>query len=734
MNRRTVLQAGAALPVLALIPACATAGAPELRMNADGTPIAPSPRQDPVRIEQLGRVRIDEYKWMKDDNWQNVLKDPTVVRRDIREALEVENAYTKAMLQSTEALQEQMFQEMRGRVKEDDASVPSPDGAWEYYTRFETGAQHPIHARKPRGQVGPEQILLNEEAESQGKAYFSVGAAEHSPDHRYYAYAVDEQGSEVYTIKIRDLATGANLADEITPVAYGSFTWSPDSRFIFWAFRDDNGRPAKIFRRPLGQPASADVLVYDEPDEGFFLGVEVTGSDDFIVISCGNQEQNEYHLIPASNPTAAPVVFAPRAPELRYDITHWNGEWYIRTNLGGAVDFKVMRCAMGATGTENWREFVPAQPGRFVVGVGAVKDYLVRMERVNALPQIIVRDKAGTEHTVQMAEEAYDLDLSGGYEWDTTTMRYVYQSPSTPRQTYDYDLATRTRTLRKTQEIPSGHDPSQYVVRRFFTTARDGARVPVTTLALRSTPQDGTAPLLVYGYGSYGISMDATFSIRNFSLVDRGWVWAIAHVRGGSEMGFSWFLDGRTSKKKNTFNDFIDVTEDLLTQGFGARGKVVAYGGSAGGMLMGAISNARPDLYAGIIAAVPFVDVLNTMSDTSLPLTPPEWPEWGNPLEDEAAYDYIASYCPYTNVAAKAYPAVLATGGLSDPRVTWWEPQKWTARLRQHTTSSNPILLKINMEAGHGGASGRFDFLKEIALDYAFAVKAVGGAEAGGGF
>jgi oligopeptidase B len=689
---------------------------------------------EPVTIEQLGRTRVDEYKWMKDDNWQQVLTDPTVVRADIREALVLENAYTEAMLADTQALQDLMFQEMRGRIKEDDSSVPTADGPWEYYTRFETGAQHPIHARRPRGQEGPEQILLNEEVEAQGKAYYRVGAAEHSPDHRYYAYAVDEQGSEVYTIKIRDLTTGQDLPDVIEPVAYGSFAWSPDNRYVFWAFRDDNGRPAKIYRRPTGAPASQDVLVYEEPDDGFFLGVGVTGSKEFIVLTCGNNEQSEYWTIPAATPEATPTVFHRREEALLYDITHWNGEWYVRTNADGAVDFKIMKCPLGATARANWVDFVPAAQGRFVEAVGAVKNYLVRLEKVNALPTVVVRDLSGAEHTIALDEEAYALSFGSGYEWDTTTIRYIYQSPSTPRQWYDYDLATRQRVLRKTQEIPSGHDPSRYVVRRFFTTARDGARVPVTTLASRDTPQNGTAPLLVYGYGSYGLSTDATFSQTRLSLVDRGWVWAIAHVRGGSEMGFSWFLDGRKFKKKNTFNDFIDVTEDLLGQGFGARGKVVAYGGSAGGMLMGAITNMRPDLYAGIIAAVPFVDVLNTMSDTSLPLTPPEWPEWGNPLEDAEAYDYIASYCPYTNVAAVDYPAVLATGGLSDPRVTWWEPQKWAARLRRHTTSDNPVLLRINMDAGHGGASGRFDYLKEIALDFAFAMKAAGAEEAGGGF
>jgi oligopeptidase B len=394
----------------------------------------------------------------------------------------------------------------------------------------------------------------------------------------------------------------------------------------------------------------------------------------------------------------------------------------IRTNADGAVDFKLCVSTADVPDRSSWRDWAPHVPGRYITGFAAYAGHLVRAERINACDQLVVVARAGGEHAIAFDEEAYALNLEGGYEYDTTSVRFVYQSPTTPRQWFDYDLESRARTLRKTQEIPSGHDPARYVARRLYAAAPDGEQVPITVLMLRDTPVDGSAPLMVYGYGSYGHAMDPSFSIRNLSLVDRGWIWATAHVRGGSDKGWGWFMDGRKAKKPNTFTDFIACAEHLIAQGYGTKGRVAAYGGSAGGMLMGAVANLRPDLWGAIIAAVPFVDVLNTMSDTSLPLTPPEWPEWGNPLEDAAAYDKIASYSPYDQVAAKPYPPILATGGLSDPRVTYWEPQKWVARLRERTTGDAPILLKINMEAGHGGASGRFDFLKEIALDYAFAI------------
>ena len=692
-------------------------------------PKPPVAQKTPHRIEQLGRVRTDDYAWMKDENWQQVLRDPKTLRADVREHLDAENAYTKAVLAETEALQAQLFAEMKGRIKEDDSSVPAPDGPFDYYVRYDLGAEHPVHGRRPRGAETGEEVLLDEQALSQGKAYFSVGGAHHSPDHKLYAWAVDEQGSEYYQVRVKDLATGQEVGPPIES-AYGDFCFSPDSQWLFWIWRDENARPAKVFRRaarPGPDGGGDDVLVYDEADDGMFLGVGVTADDSHILIHVGNQETTELWLIPAADPTAHPVVAEPRQVGVKYAIEHWTDRWVIRTNADGAVDFKLCVSEAAVPARSTWRDWIAHRPGHYVAGFAAFANHLVRAERVNALDTLVVTARDGAEHIVAFDEEAYALNLEGGYEYDTTTTRFVYQSPTTPRQTFDYDMATRERTLRKTQEVPSGHDPSRYVARRLFAKAPDGQEVPVTLLMLKDTPQDGSAPVLLYGYGSYGHAMEPSFSIRNLSLVDRGWIWATAHIRGGSDKGWGWFLDGRKEKKPNTFTDFIACAEHLVAEGYASKGRIAAYGGSAGGMLMGAVANLRPDLWGAIIAAVPFVDVLNTMSDTSLPLTPPEWPEWGNPIEDPAAYDLIASYSPYDQVAAKAYPPILATGGLSDPRVTYWEPQKWVARLREHTTGDAPILLKINMEAGHGGASGRFDFLKEIALDYAFAVWAIEG-------
>ncbi len=686
-------------------------------------PKAPVAAKIPLRIEQLGRTRTDDYAWMKDDNWQQVLRDPKALKADVRSHLDAENAFTKAVLAGTETLQAALFAEMKGRIKEDDSSVPSPDGPWDYYSRYELGAEHPLHARRPRDRQDGEQVLLDEEALSKGKAFFQVGAASHSPDHGLYAWAADEQGSEYYTIRVKDVASGAEVGTPIES-AYGDFCFSPDGAWIFWIWRDENARPAKVFRRR--STGGEDTLVYEELDDGMFLGVGVASDDSHVLIHVGNQETTEIWLIPGDSPDRAPVVAESRRIGVKYSLDHWTDRWVIRTNDDGAVDFKLCVSVAAVPAKASWVDWIAHRPGHYVTGFAAYADHLVRAERVNALDTLVVTARDGTEHTVAFDEEAYALNLEGGYEYETTTARFVYQSPTTPRQTYDYDLATRARTLRKTQEVPSGHDPARYVARRVTARAADGAEVPITLLMLKTVAEAGApAPVLLYGYGSYGHAMEPSFSIRNLSLVDRGWIWAVAHVRGGSDKGWGWFLDGRKENKPNTFNDFIACAEHLVEGGYTTRGQIAAYGGSAGGMLMGAIANLRPDLWGAIVAAVPFVDVLNTMSDTTLPLTPPEWPEWGNPIEDPAAYDLIESYSPYDQVSSQAYPPILATGGLSDPRVTYWEPAKWVAKLRAHTTGAAPMLLKINMEAGHGGASGRFDFLKEIALDYAFAIWAL---------
>jgi oligopeptidase B len=687
----------------------------------------PSPPKDPKRIVQLGRERVDEYAWMKDDNWRAVLRDPSVVKPEVRAHLVAENAYLAAMLAPADGLRARLFEEMKGRIKEDDSSAPAPDGPFEYFSCYELGAQHPRHVRRPRGGGHAATVLLDEEAEAAGKAYYAVDGAGHSPDHALYAWAADEQGSEYHRILVRDLATGEVLAGG-PENATGDFAFSPDSAWMFWIWRDENARPAKVFRRPAR--GGEDVLVHEEADEGMFLGVGVTADDSHILITAQNQETSETWVIAAADPTAPPSIAQARRVGVRYDLEHWSDRWVIRTNADGAVDFKLMISRAEAPAAGTWEAFVDHRPGRLIAGVAAYRDHLARLERENACNRIVIMARDGTEHTIEFAESAHALSLSPGFEYATTVTRFVYQSPTTPRQWYDYDMATRARVLRKTQEVPSGHDPARYETRRLHATAPDGQSVPVTVLKLKGAPLDGSAPVMLYGYGSYGHPLEPAFSTQVLSLVDRGWIWALAHVRGGSDRGWGWFLDGRGFHKKNTFTDFIACAENLVAEGYGRAGRIAAYGGSAGGMLVGAVANMRPELWGAVVAAVPFVDVLNTMSDDTLPLTPPEWPEWGNPLTDASAYDYIASYSPYDNVTRLAYPAIFAHGGLSDPRVTWWEPQKWVARLRAHTTSGRPVLLKVNLEAGHGGASGRFDHLEEVALDYAFAIWAIQGEEA----
>ena len=691
-------------------------------MNSTFQP--PEARREPHVVEQLGRTRTDPYAWMRDPNWQAVLRDPAALRPDIRAHLERENAYTADALAGTDALQETILAEMIGRIRADDSSVPVPDGPWAYYTRFAEGAQHPLHARRPSGDEDDarEQVLLDVDALARPHAYFRVAGSEHSPDHRLYAWAEDRQGSEAYTIHVLDLATRAAVGAPIESAA-GSFAFSPDGGFLFWTFRDDNGRPTRVLRRPVGGGPADDVPVHEERDPGFFVGVEVTRSRGWIVVECGNQETSEAWVIPAGNPTAPARCIAPRETGVRYSLDDWGDRFVVLTNADGAIDYRIATVPHDApAGRGAWQEWLAHSPGRYVTALLAFEGFLVHVERVDASDRIVVSARDGASHVIAAEDEASCLAPRGGSEFATATLRYVYDSPRDPAQVFDYDMASRTRTLRKTQEIPSGHDPQDYVVRRLHARASDGASVPVTVLARRDAIAAGPCPLLFYGYGAYGMAMMPHFSANRFSLVDRGWAWAIAHVRGGSEKGRGWFLDGRGAAKTNTFTDFLACADMLVEAGIARPGGIVAHGGSAGGLLMGAVLNLRPELWAGVAAAVPFVDVLNTMSDASLPLTPPEWPEWGNPLLDEDAYDRIAAYSPYDQVGPRPYPPVLALGGLSDPRVTYWEPAKWVARLRAETTGTAPILLRITMEGGHGGRSGRFEYLREPALVQAFAL------------
>ena len=687
-------------------------------------PQPPAAERRPVRIEQLGRVRTDDYAWMKDERWQLVLRDPSVLRSDIATHLRAENAYTEALLAPTATLQATLLAEMKGRLKPDEMSPPLPDGPWDYYVRYADGAEQPTYARRTSGS-GDEQVLLDVDALAKPHDYFVVADAQHSPDHRLFGYAEDAQGSEVYCIRVLDLETGTLLEDPVQS-STGDFAFSPCSTYLFWTFRDDNGRPTRIFRRPAR--GGEDVLVYEERDPGFFIGVGTTASRAWITIECGDQETTETWLIPAGDPTAAPKLVAARDKGVRYSLSHWRERFIIRTNLDGAVDFKLMQVAASLPAREHWRDFVPHRPGHYIVRTTAFRDHFVYVERHEANNSIVIMHHDGATHAIAIDEPAFLLSVDGSYEYDTALLRTGYQSPTTPRQWFEYDMDTRERRLLKTQEVPSGHDPARYRALRLQARAPDGTPVPITVLMRHDTPVDGTAPLLLYGYGSYGHAIEPGFSIATLSLVDRGWVHAVAHIRGGSEKGWGWFLDGRGPHKPNSFTDFIACAEHLVEQKFADPARIVAQGGSAGGLLMGAACNLRPDLFAGIIAQVPFVDMLNTMSDVSLPLTPPEWPEWGNPITDAEAYDLIAGYSPYDNIRPVPYPAILAMGGLSDPRVTYWEPAKWVAKLRAITTGDRPILLRTNMEAGHGGASGRYERLKETALAQAFAIWCTGAA------
>ncbi|GBQ90859.1 oligopeptidase B [Acetobacter nitrogenifigens DSM 23921 = NBRC 105050] len=693
-------------------------------------PVAPpAARKDPRTIEQLGRTRTDDYAWMKDDNWQAVLRDPTLLRADIAEHLRAENAYSDSVLASTQALQAEIVAEMKGRLREDESYPALPHGVWRYGVRYEAGAQQPRHVRHYEDRVDQEEVLLDADARAKDHSYYVARSATHSPDHALFAWAEDTQGSEIYTVRVKDLASGALLPVEIGDCS-GNFVFSPDSQYIFWTWRDENGRPVKVFRRAVA--GGADELVYEEKDPGFFAGVASTRSGRWIVISSNDHDTAESWVVPGDDPTAAARCVAAREKGVTYDLAHWGDRFVVRTNLGDATDFRLMTVLDTQIGERAaWRELVPHRPGRYITDCTAFADHVVWVERVDANTAIQILPREGEAHHLATDEDAYTLSLDGSYEFATNELRYSYQSPTTPRQWLSYDLATRERWLLKAQDIPSGHDPVDYVCQRLFAKAPDGESVPITLLRRRDAPEGVPAPTLLYGYGSYGISIDPTFSTRNLSLVDRGWVYAIAHVRGGAEKGWNWFLGGRGETKTNTFTDFIACAEHLIAQGVTEAGRIVADGRSAGGMLMGAIANMRPELFAGIVAVVPFVDVLNTMSDDTLPLTPPEWPEWGNPLTDAAAYDRIAGYSPYDRIEAKPYPTVFAIGGLTDPRVTYWEPAKWIAKLREHSTSGRPQLLRINMEAGHGGASGRFKSLDEAALIHAFAIWAEGAARRG---
>jgi oligopeptidase B len=694
----------------------------------------PAAARHPTASTVHGVELRDDYAWMRAANWQEALRDPAVLPVGIKAHLVAEKVYAEAVLAPVKTLIEAMVREMRGRIKEDDSSVPAPDGGWDYYDRYREGGQHPIVCRRPRGQETGEEVMLDGDALAEGKAFFDLGTAAHSPDHRRLAWSFDDKGSEYFTLRVRDLATGADLADSIGETG-GEAVWTSDSGALYYIRLDENHRPLRIFRHRIGSDTAGDPLVFEEKDTSVFVGMGETTAGGLAIISCSQSDSTETWVLDLDDPAATPRLVLPRSGEVKsYPDYHpdYRGAktLFIRTN-DEAEDYRIVAAPLASPGKENWTEVVPHRPGVLVLSASVFRDWLVRLERENALPRIVIRNlTTSEEHAIAFDEEAYSLGVLSGYEFDTDTLRFVYSSMTTPNETWDYDMRTRSRVLRKRQEVPSGHDAADYVTRRLLAPAADGEMVPLSLVYRKGTPLDGTAPVLLYGYGSYGASMPASFSTARLSLVDRGFIYAIAHVRGGMEKGYRWYRTGKREHKANTFTDFIACAEHLISEGLTAKGRIVAQGGSAGGMLMGAVANMRPDLFAGILAEVPFVDVVNTMLDDTLPLTPPEWLEWGNPIADPEAFRRMLSYSPYDNVAAQAYPPILALAGVSDPRVTYWEPAKWVAKLRATKTDANPVLLVTNMDAGHGGAAGRFDRLAEVARSYAFAVAVTGAPEA----
>ncbi|WP_035716262.1 S9 family peptidase [Bradyrhizobium genomosp. I (2014)] len=700
-------------------------------MTQAKTPSKPpvAPRQ-PHSFTRHGITVTDDYAWLKDAKWQEVLRDPKVLDPDIRKYLDEENGYTESLLGHTAPLQKTLVREMRGRIKEDDSSVPSPDGPFAYFRRFREGGQHELFGRMPRD-GGEEHIVLDGDALAKDHKYFKFGGSRHSHDHKLQAWSADTKGSEYFSVRVRDWATGTDL-DDLVEETDGGVVWTADCRSFFYVKLDDNHRPMQVWRHKLGTKQADDTLIYEEQDAGWFTHLHESTSGRFCVIAGGDHETSEQRLIDLAHPEAPPRLVAAREEGVQYSLADRGDELFILTNADDAIDFKIVTAPLAAPERSNWRDLIPHRTGLYIIDIDLYAGHLVRLERSHALPAIVIRDLATSEeHEISFEEAAYSLDTMGSYEFDTANLRFSYSSMTTPSEVYDYDMVKRTRVLRKRQEIPSGHDAADYVTTRIMAKAQDGAEVPVSILYRRGLALDGTAPLLLYGYGSYGMAMPASFNANRLSLVDRGFVYAIAHIRGGTDKGWSWYLDGKREKKTNSFDDFAASARALIETKYTSAKRIVGHGGSAGGMLMGAVANRAGELFAGIVAEVPFVDVLNTMLDDTLPLTPPEWPEWGNPIESEKDFRTILSYSPYDNVAAKEYPAILAMGGLTDPRVTYWEPAKWIARLRATMTGGGPVLLRTNMGAGHGGASGRFDRLDEVAIVYAFALWAVGMAGAG---
>ncbi|MVT39673.1 prolyl oligopeptidase family serine peptidase [Chitinophaga oryziterrae] len=680
-------------------------------MSEEVVTIAP-PVADKVNKELTihGDTRTDNYYWMNDR------EDPKVIAY-----LKAENAYLDTMTRSSAKLRTKLYEEMKSRIMETDVSVPYLKEGYYYYSRYEQGKEYPVYCRKKGSTEAAEEIILNVNDLAKGHAYYQVGGMTVSPDGQWLAYGVDTVSRRRYVIHIKNLQTG-ELQPELISETSGNVAWASDNKTFFYTTKDTSTlRENKIFRHLTGTKASDDQLVYEEKDETYSAGVTRCKSGKYIMIESGSTLSSEYRILDASKPTAAFKVFQPRQKDMLYHIDHQDNQFYIVTNWD-AVNFRLMQCPLDKTERSNWKEVIAHRPDVLLEGLDLFRDHMVLSERSKGLTQLrVINTRTHEDHYLHFDEPAYVASTSVNPEFDTKVLRYSYTSMTTPVSTYDYNMDTKQNELRKRQEVLGGYDPKNYITERIYVTARDGAKVPVSIVYKKGFEKNGKMPLLLYGYGSYGHSIDPVFSSNRLSLLDRGFAYAIAHIRGGEEMGRQWYEDGKLFKKKNTFTDFIDCADYLVAQHYTDSAHLYAMGGSAGGLLMGAVVNMRPTLWNGVIAAVPFVDVVTTMLDESIPLTTGEFDEWGNPKKKEY-YDYMKSYSPYDNVTPQAYPNMLVTTGLHDSQVQYWEPAKWVAKLREVKTDHHLLLLHTNMEAGHGGASGRFKPLEEIAMQYAFLI------------
>jgi oligopeptidase B len=685
---------------------------------------APIANKKEHKLSLHGETRIDEYYWMRLTDEQKNAETYDAHTQEVVDYLNAENDYTKSVLKHTEAFQEELYEEIIGRIKQTDESVPYFKNGYWYFYRYEEGKEYPVYARKKGSLEAEEELLLDVNELAEGHNYFQLGAMKVSPDNKILAYSSDTVSRRIYKIYFKNLETG-ELYEDVIEGTTGSIAWANDNQTVFYTLRNEvTLLSEKIMRHKLGE--EEDHLVYQEKDSSYYIGVYRCKSGKYIIIWNSSTLSSDYWILNADNPEGEFQNFLPREKQHEYDIMHFEDKFYIRTNWN-AQNFRLMEVAEEQTADKSaWKEVIPHRTEVYLEDVELFKNYMVIGERAKGLMNLrVINQQDGNEHYVSFEEEAYTAVMTTNLEFDTEELRFVYASMTTPNSTYDYNMASKERVLKKRQEVVGGHDPEAYETKRLYAPARDGKQIPISIVYKKGFELNGQAPLLLYAYGSYGHTIDAYFSSVRLSLLDRGFAFAIAHIRGGQMLGRAWYDDGKVMNKINTFNDFIDCGQFLVAQNYTNPDKLFAMGGSAGGLLMGAVANMAPELFKGMVAAVPFVDVLTTMSDPTIPLTTNEYDEWGNP-ENKEHYDYIKQYSPYDNVKRQDYPNILVTTGLHDSQVQYWEPAKWVARLREHKTDQNWLLLHTNMKAGHGGASGRFQRYKEVALEYAFILDLAG--------